>query len=260
MLSVYTEGTAEHNGVLQMVNRAEKNLIETQAELNIALEAGQKATASGIKFTKDGVEVVEDLAESTKKSGKAFNSFAKTIGKSLLTMGAFLIAIWAVTEAISALVKWLSSVPESVKIKIELEEDVQKQLEGDYLKAKKFANDLQLLYRKVNRENKQADKERLERIREQGKEEMGITDTQLDNIAEVKDGWFEMFNAYLLKAEHTYRKEALMKKRIDAETRVALERESARMKFDAASKDGKLPGGLTFAELEEQSKKSGITK
>ena len=262
MLSVFTEGSIEHNGALQMVERAEKNLIETQAELNIALKSGQKATESGIKFTKDGVEVMEDLADSTKKSGKAFSSFAKTIGKSLLTMGAFLIAIWAVTEAISALVKWLSSVPESVKIKIELEEDVQKQLESDYLKAKKFANDLQLLYRKVATENKQADRERLERIREQGKEEMGLTDTQLDNIAEVKDGWFEMFNAYLLKAEYTYRKEALMKKKIDAETRIALERESARLKFDAAKdEDGKVGSyGWTLEELEIKSNNSGLGK
>ncbi len=119
---------------------------------------------------------------------------------------------------------------------------------------------MQLIHRKANQEGKQADKERLERIRERGREEMGLTDTQLDNIATVKDNWIEMFNAYLLKAEYTYKKEALMKKKIDAETRIALEKASAKMKFNEKSEDGRIPGGWTFAELEAQSKTSGVTK
>ena len=197
-----------------------------------------------------------------KKAGKGFSSFAKTIGKSLLTMGAFLLVIAAITYGISALVAWLSKVPESVKIKLELEEDIQNQLAKERLEAEKFANDLQLIHRKVATENKQTDKERLERIREQGKEEMGLTDIQLDNIATVKDGWFEMFKAYLLKAEYTYKKEALMKRRIDAETRIALEKESARMKFEAAAgEDGELGAyDWTLKDLEEMSKNTGAKK
>lgn len=93
MLDTYTEGTADYKGVLDMVIRAEKNLIETQAELDVALKSGQKTTKDSIKFTKDGVEVIEDFTESTKKSGKAFSSFAKTILKSLGTMTAFLAII-----------------------------------------------------------------------------------------------------------------------------------------------------------------------
>jgi ABC-type transporter Mla subunit MlaD len=111
-LNSFTRGTDEYNGVLDMVNRTERNLIETQAELTAALKSGQKATEDGIKFTKDGIEVVKDSSESQKdlsknlkKSGNAFASFAKTIGKSLLTMSAFLAVIALVTWGISELIK-----------------------------------------------------------------------------------------------------------------------------------------------------------
>lgn len=258
------------NKVIEANGGHEKSIesIITAMEKEIALN---KSTIEGLNQKTESLEkttkATDNLSKGANKSVKAFVSLIKNIGRSLLTMAAFLIVIWAVTEAISAIVTWLSKVPESVKIKLEIEEDVQNQLDKERLEARKFANDLQLLHRKVNKENKEADIERLKRIREQGKEEMGLTDTQLDNIAIVKDDWFDMFDAYLLKAEYTYKKEALMKKKIDAETRRDLEKTSAEMKFNEGKResDGRLGVneadlGYTFKELEEISENTGLKR
>lgn len=256
------KGTEEYDAAQRAIERNNKKLIKVTEEYEETLKKGTKTIKDGTVVLDDLSKSQENVKENSEKAGKGFSSFAKTIGKSLLTMGAFLLVIAAITYGISALVAWLSKVPESVKIKLELEEDIQNQLAKERLEAEKFANDLQLIHRKVATENKQTDKERLERIREQGKEEMGLTDIQLDNIATVKDGWFEMFKAYLLKAEYTYKKEALMKRRIDAETRIALEKESARMKFEAAAgEDGELGAyDWTLKDLEEMSKNTGAKK
>ena len=224
--------------------------IITAMEKEIALN---KSTIEGLNQKTESLEkttkATDNLSKGVKESGKAVNSFAKTIGKSLLTMGAFLAVIALVTWGISELIKLMAKIPEDVKIDIEIKETVSQQIAKDQIAVRKFAND----YRKAWKDN---DDKRLEGMAKIAKEEYNMSDERLKLITDTEDGWKEAFKEYLKIAEETYRAEAIIKMRVDAELKAETEMFAAEEKFMA--KTGNERDKVTGKANLEGSVRSGL--
>ena len=184
------------------------------------------ALLKNTEATEGQTKATEKLGKANKTAGKGVSSFTASIVKSLATMGAFLAIIALVTWGISALIKWMAKIPESVKIDIEIKETVSQQIAKDQIAVRKFAND----YRKAWRDN---DTDRLKGMAKIAKEEYNMSDERLKLITDTKDGWEEAFKEYLEIAEKTYRAEAIIKMRVDAELKAETEMFAAEEKFMA---------------------------
>ena len=212
-----------------------KELTDQQIEHVKATAAASRELRESGETAEKTSKSVEKLDKSTKKLGKSVGSFGVSILKSLGTMAAFLAIIWGITEAITALTKWLSRVPEDVKIDIELNSTVQEQIAKDRLEIRKYASDLR-------RATIKGDKEQIESLRNIGKERRNLTDIQLDQIVETEDGWIQAFKNYLEIAERTYKAEALMKMKIDAEMTRDAAQFAAEAKFKGSTGKDDLSG------------------
>ena len=149
----------------------EKKRLETR--LGIIEESTEKTSKLG--------KATEKLDKGIEKGAKGFSKFTKSILSSLGTMAVFLAAITLVTLAISAIIAEISKIPEKTKIEIDLKTSVSEQLGKDKLEIQKFSNDLR-------RATLKDEKTRIDSIRKIGKEQRGLTDAQLDQIAETEDG------------------------------------------------------------------------
>ena len=257
-----TKSVSEKLDVLQR----EKEMIQ---EVNKATQKNAHSAGMKIKQTKEATEAIEGQTEATKNLGKATNDaskatggLVKSIGKSLLTMGAFLAIIAAVSYAISAFIKAINKIPESVKVDIEINENVKKDLAKTRLDIRKFVSD----YKKAMKDaDNDATDTRVKNIKKVGKETYNLSDQQLQMIIDTEDGWETAFENYLIIAEKTYRAESIMKRRIDTETDMALAQNKAETLFKASSgKDdlsgkagGFWEGELTWEELQKRAKQDG---
>lgn len=144
----------------------------------------------------------------------------------------------------------MSKIPEDVKIDIEIKETVSEQIARDQIAVRKFAND----YRKAWRDN---DEKRLEGMAKIAKEEYNMSAERLKLITDTEDGWKEAFKEYLEIAEKTYRAEAIIKKKIDAQLEIEVNKFAAEEKFMA--KTGNKRGEDGTANL-KGSVRSGLEK
>lgn len=134
----------------------------------------------------------------------------------------------------------MAKIPEDIKVDIEISQTVQEQLSKDKLAVQKFAND----YRKAWKDN---DDKRLEGMAKIAKEEYNMSAERLKLITDTEDGWKEAFKEYLEIAEKTYRAEAIIKKKIDAQLEIEVNQFAAEQKFKARSKKGDLSGRISGA-------------
>lgn len=172
-----------------------RNLLKREGALNGTIEEKLAILAKEEKRLKTRLGMLDESTEKTSKLGKAteklnkgvekgakgFSKFTKSILSSLGTMAIFLGVIALVTLAISAIIKEISKIPEKTKIEIDLKASVSEQLGKDRLEIQKFSNDLR-------RATLKDEKTRIDSIRKIGKEQRGLTDAQLDQIAETEDG------------------------------------------------------------------------
>ena len=258
-------GNATNEEMIETLKKSQKrhiHAIEIQEEYldgNNKLSKSQKELA---KNTNDASKATKKLGEANETAGKGVSSFAKTIGKSLLTMGAFLAIIAAVSYAISAFIKAINKIPESVKVDIEINENVKKDLAKTRLDIRKFVSD----YKKAMKDaDNDATDTRVKNIKKVGKETYNLSDQQLQMIIDTEDGWETAFENYLIIAEKTYRAESIMKRRIDTETDMALAQNKAETLFKASSgKDdlsgkagGFWEGRVSWEELQKRAKEKG---
>lgn len=199
-----------------------------------------------------------------KKAGKAAQSFGKSLLVSLGVMGLLLAAMALLSYGVSAFIESLHKIPDDIKIKLEIDEQVQKELDKQRLAIEKFAND----YKKAWKEG---DKGRIESMKEIAKKEYEMSDDRLAMILETEDGWKIAFENYLKIAEKTYEAESIMKRRIDAKTDAIIAQNKAetlfKMKSTTGGLDGKVNDGLgilginySMEELTKQAAKGGIGK
>ena len=252
------DGLYEELNALRSKKDIEENLAKTKVK-------GLEKQKEVIKVTSEATKETEKLSESTEDSGKktkgaaeAQGGFIKSIGKSLLTMGAFLAVIWVATAAISALIKHINEVPESVKVDIEINENVQRDLAKTRLEVRKFVSDYKRAWRN-------ADEDRIKSLQKIAREEYELSDERLKLITDTEDGWETAFENYLKIAEKTYRAESIMKRRIDTETDMALAQSKAESLFkgstgrdDLSGKAGGFwEGKLSWEELQKRAKQKG---
>lgn len=174
----------------------------------------------------------DDLTKSTEKA-------ASGIGKQLLTMGAWIVAIAAVTYAISALIDWMNKIPEDVKVNIDVNTDVFKQMGKDQIKIKTFLND-------YNKAIKDVNKDRITELEKYAKKEFDLTDASLSkyktsNIEKLQSSK-ELFKEYLKVAEDTYWNESIIKRKVEAQQSGESSMSKARTLFRSISENGSVTG------------------
>lgn len=144
-------------------------------------------------------EETEKNVKANDKASKSIGSFASSIGKSLLSMGAFMLVIGGVTYLISKLIEAINKVPDDIKLKLELEENII----GDTQKAmEKIAQIRQNITIASNKKEIDLIKEKLvsEKIATE-KELKGLNDSKsLLNAA----FWDEYIENVKLVAENEY--------------------------------------------------------
>jgi len=176
-------------------------------------------------------------------------------------MGVWIIAIAAATYAITSLIEWINKIPESAKVKIEVDTDVFKALGKDLILINKFVND----YRKASKEH---NVERMAELEEFGKKEFDLNEARLKQIIETTDGWKLAFKEYLKMAEDTYWNESIIKKKVEAQQTALTAKSTAISLFKSQSSNGFMngktaqagisadtAGGWTWEQLYEASQK-----
>ena len=154
------------------------------------------------------------VADTNKKVVEGQEKFGANLGKQLLTMGLWIAAIAAVTYGIAKLIEWMNKIPEDVKIKIDIQGDVFKELTKNQIKIKTFLND-------YNKAIKDVNTNRITELEKYAKKEFDLTDEALKKYKksdlEKLESSKELFKNYLKIAEDTYWNESIIKRKVEAQ-------------------------------------------
>jgi len=156
---------------------AEENYLNKVIEKNVQFEKDSLALGEK-KITQDGkfVESTEKVTDGLEEATKATGSMASSIGKALISMAAFMAIIGLITFGISKLIEMINKVPEDVKIKLELEENVSKDIQKELEKINKIRHNL----------TRVSNEEELKLIKEKLIQEGVATEEQLKNLNNAK--------------------------------------------------------------------------
>ena len=130
---------------IEDISNKNRELVKSVAGSNATTKEAIKVLEEELSLTEEAIKNKGDLTKATNTGTKAAGGFTKSILMSLGTMVAFLAIIALVSIGISKLIEYLHKVPESIKVKLEIDEQVQKDLDKERLNIEKFASD----YRKA---------------------------------------------------------------------------------------------------------------
>jgi len=198
---------------------------------------------SDFKRMRDGIIAANKEAGAIQQT---VPKMSDTIKKSLFSLGGaatILSGLFLIfgDKVIKGVIDWLNKIPESVKVKIEIDTEISKALEKNLISINKFVND----YRKASRDG---NKERLEELEKFGKKEYDLNDARLKQIRYTTDGWKTAFKEYLKIAEDTYWNESIIKKKVEAQQtgKAALTKAQELYKHQKSKKGSALLGDAGF--------------
>lgn len=193
------------SGLKDINKNLTKNIDLTQVG-NLAKKQTVNITELGTAATTKDTVAKEANTKAVVAGTSAVQTFGKTIATTILSMAAFTAVILGVFYAIEKLIEYINKVPEDVKIKLKLEEDVFNEYQKVLEKVKKFEYDL----------NRARTKEQKAQLDEIAKKEFNLTDERLKQIKATANGWKLFFTEYLKLAKDTYYNEALIKQKVEA--------------------------------------------
>lgn len=182
---------------------------EFKSQKEILAKSKQKLTQLQ-EEAKASNTTTDTIVKNNAKVSKSFSSVGANILKSLGWTAAITLAISGVIWIVSKLIEKMNEIPKDLEVRINLNEEVYKNMANDLVKITKFTND----WRKAN---KDADKERIKSLEEYGKKEFKLNDDRLKFILNVKENWRRAFDDYLKKAKDTYFAEMRIKAGAEAE-------------------------------------------
>lgn len=198
-----TEGLSNFMDSIQNMKDLYQGL---KAAVLASAAAKQVETAASVENT------VANTAEAVAITGvgTATKVTSKAIMASLGPYALIAAAIAAVVAGLILLIKKINEVPEDIKIKLEIDKEVEDKLRDSYIKAKMFSNQY---YDAV----KAGNKDRIKQLEEIGTKEFGLHREQLKMIGKNKEAWREAFKNYIDYARQAYTNEALIKREAEAE-------------------------------------------
>lgn len=223
--------------------------------------------------TDENKKQIDEITDGLKENSKAQDDLTKStekatsgIGRQLLVMGGWIAAIAVVTYGITKLIEWLNKIPEDVKVNIDVNTDVFKQLTKDQIKIKTFLND-------YNKAIKDVNKDRITELEKYAKKEFDLTDAALskykDSDLKKLESSKELFAKYLKLAEDTYWNESIIKRKVEAQQSAITAKSAAIQLFKSQSDTGnmagktaqsglsaKTSGGWTWEQLVEAAQKN----
>lgn len=236
---------------------------------NFAISAniGFMAISNNLPILADAISQFKKMREEAILNGEEVPKMGDKIRGSLFSLGGAVTVLAGLflmfgDKIIKGVVDWLNKIPESVKVKIDIDNEVFKSLEKDLININKFVND----YRKAS---KDGNKERLEELEKFGKKEYDLNDARLKQIRDTTEGWKTAFKEYLKIAEDTYWNEAIIKKRVEAQQTGEKALQKAIQLFKSQSDTGFMSGrtaqmglsastrkGWTWGQLVEAARKN----
>lgn len=199
----------EENILLNQVNKDYQKQLKKVSDINDPIEQQFiRNTKEKIKGNKELINQNNQHIQAISQLTKNQTTFVGTMIKSIAVMGAYALAIGGAIYVITKLIEWINKIPQNIKLNVEIGSEAinqTKTLREDILK---FQSD----YTRAQQNN---NFQHLKGLDEIAKKQYGLSQAQINNINNTKDGWKQFFKDYLKLAEDTYYNEALIKRTVE---------------------------------------------